>query len=48
LFLFVFAFDSPGPDLNTAEQKAILREQFGDGYWECPRVLSELDRTENL
>src|SRR5215469_2588577 len=48
LFLFVFAFDSPGADLNTAEQKAILREQFGDGSWECPRVLSELDRTENL
>jgi 2-polyprenyl-6-methoxyphenol hydroxylase-like FAD-dependent oxidoreductase len=48
LFLFVFAFDSPGPDLNTAEQKAILREQFGDGSWECPCVLSELDRTENL
>ena len=48
LFLFVFAFDSPGPDLNTAEQKAILREQFGNGSWECPRVLSELDRTENL
>src|SRR5215471_16941525 len=49
LFLFVFAFDSSGPDLiNTAEQKAILREQFGDGSWECPRVLSELDRTESL
>jgi len=48
LFLFVFAFDSPGPDLNTAKQKAILREQFGDGSWECPRVLSELDRAENL
>ena len=48
LFLFVFAFDSTGPDLNTAEQKAILREQFRHGSWECPRVLSELDRTENL
>jgi 2-polyprenyl-6-methoxyphenol hydroxylase-like FAD-dependent oxidoreductase len=48
LFLFVFAFDSPGPDLNTAEQKAILRLQFGDGSWECPRVLSELDRAESL
>jgi 2-polyprenyl-6-methoxyphenol hydroxylase-like FAD-dependent oxidoreductase len=47
LFLFVFAFDSPA-DLNTAEQKAILREQFADGSRECPRVLSELDRTENL
>jgi 2-polyprenyl-6-methoxyphenol hydroxylase-like FAD-dependent oxidoreductase len=48
LFLFVFAFDSSGPDLKTAEQKAILWEQFGNGSWECQRVLSELDRTENL
>jgi 2-polyprenyl-6-methoxyphenol hydroxylase-like FAD-dependent oxidoreductase len=48
LFLFVFAFDSSGPDLDTAEQKAILREQFGDGSWECPPILRELDRTESL
>jgi 2-polyprenyl-6-methoxyphenol hydroxylase-like FAD-dependent oxidoreductase len=48
LFLFVFAFDSTGSDLDTAEQKAILREQFGDGSWECPRLLSVLDRTESL
>ena len=48
LFLFVFASDSSGPGLNTAEQKAVLRERFGDGSWECPRVLGELDRTESL
>jgi 2-polyprenyl-6-methoxyphenol hydroxylase-like FAD-dependent oxidoreductase len=48
LFLFIFAFDSRGPDLNAAQQRVMLREQFGDGSWECPRVLSELDRTENL
>jgi len=47
LFLFVFAFDSSGPDL-AAEQKAILRERFGDGSWECKRILGELDRTESL
>lgn len=29
LFLFVFAFDNSGPDLDRAEQKAMLREQFG-------------------
>jgi 2-polyprenyl-6-methoxyphenol hydroxylase-like FAD-dependent oxidoreductase len=48
LFLFVFAFDTSGPDLNSAQQKAILRERFGDGSWEYPRVLDELDRTESL
>ena len=48
LFLFVFAFDGTSQDLNTAEQKAILRERFGEGSWECPRVLAELDRIENL
>src|SRR5262249_20808860 len=38
LFLFVFAFDSSSLDLDTAEQKAILRERFG----ECTRILGEL------
>jgi 2-polyprenyl-6-methoxyphenol hydroxylase-like FAD-dependent oxidoreductase len=48
LFLFVFAFDRSIPILDQATQKAILRERFGDGTWECPRILDELDRTENL
>src|SRR6516165_3757533 len=48
LFLFVFAFDSSGANLDAAEQKAILRERFGDGCWECPRILGELERTESL
>jgi 2-polyprenyl-6-methoxyphenol hydroxylase-like FAD-dependent oxidoreductase len=48
LFLFVFASGSSGPGLNTAEQKAVLRERFGDGSWECPSILGELDRTESL
>jgi 2-polyprenyl-6-methoxyphenol hydroxylase-like FAD-dependent oxidoreductase len=48
LFLFVFAFDSSALDLDTGEQKAILRERFGDGSWECLRALGELDRTESL
>src|SRR5215469_3695723 len=48
LFLFVFAFDNPGPDLSMSEQKTILRKQFGDGSWEYPRIMGELDRTENL
>jgi 2-polyprenyl-6-methoxyphenol hydroxylase-like FAD-dependent oxidoreductase len=48
LFLFVFASDGSVPDLSRAEQKAILRERFGDGSRECPRVLGELDRAESL
>ena len=48
LFLFVFAFDRSGPVIDVATQKAILREQFGDGTWECPRILNELDRTKSL
>jgi len=48
LFLFVFNFDGLDHEPNTAEQKAILRERFRDEYWESPRVLAELDRTESL
>jgi 2-polyprenyl-6-methoxyphenol hydroxylase-like FAD-dependent oxidoreductase len=48
LFLFVFAFDRSVPVFAVATQKAILREQFGDGTWECSRILDELDRTEDL
>lgn len=50
LFLFVvstkadIASEQPGP----AAQKAMLRESFGDGAWECSRILDELDRAQNL
>ena len=50
LFLFVFADDVvalPGM-FDLSAQKAILRERFGGGKWECPRILSELDRTQSL
>ncbi len=50
LFLFVFTHDhnsSPTmPDL--AAQKAMLREQFGRGGWECGQILPCLDRAEDL
>ena len=42
LFLFVFTETerlSPIADLSV--QKAILRERFNDGTWECPRILGE-------
>jgi 2-polyprenyl-6-methoxyphenol hydroxylase-like FAD-dependent oxidoreductase len=48
LFLFVFAFDRSVPVFDVATQKAILRDRFGDGTWECPRILDKLDRTESL
>jgi 2-polyprenyl-6-methoxyphenol hydroxylase-like FAD-dependent oxidoreductase len=48
LFLFVFTFDRSVPVLDAALQKAILCERFGDGEWECPRILDELARTESL
>jgi 2-polyprenyl-6-methoxyphenol hydroxylase-like FAD-dependent oxidoreductase len=46
LFLFVFAADvDPSPmRLDQPAQKT----RFGDGKWECARVLGELDRTQDL
>lgn len=50
LFLFVFAADvEPSPVmLDLQAQKALLRETFGEGKWECPRILDELTRTQDL
>jgi 2-polyprenyl-6-methoxyphenol hydroxylase-like FAD-dependent oxidoreductase len=49
LFLFVFTETrrlSPLVDLSA--RKAILRERFDDGTWECPHILGELDHTNEL
>ena len=50
LFLFVFAtdIDARSEKLDLPAQKAMLRMTFGDGKWESPRILSELDRTQEL
>lgn len=50
LFLFVFANDIEGASapLDVPAQKALLHSMFGDGLWECPRILDELDRTTDL
>jgi 2-polyprenyl-6-methoxyphenol hydroxylase-like FAD-dependent oxidoreductase len=49
LFLCVFAADIDRPVArDLVEQKAILRETFGRAQWECPRILGELDRVEDL
>ena len=50
LFLFVLAADVvPLPAmLDLKAQKALLRVRFGDGKWECSRILDELERTHDL
>lgn len=48
LFLFVFAVGSEPLPTAPDMQKEMLREIYGDGKWECPRILDELDRTDEL
>jgi len=48
LFLFVFAVDRDPLPTALLQQKAMLREKYGDGRWECPRILEELDRAREL
>jgi 2-polyprenyl-6-methoxyphenol hydroxylase-like FAD-dependent oxidoreductase len=50
LFLFVFASDPPSPPATSdpGTQKAILCAHFGDGGWECPRILDELAHAQDL
>jgi 2-polyprenyl-6-methoxyphenol hydroxylase-like FAD-dependent oxidoreductase len=48
LFLFVFAADSGSLPATPDAQKAMLRERYRDGEWECRRILQELDRTHEL
>ncbi|MBO0734260.1 MAG: FAD-binding domain [Methylocapsa sp.] len=48
--LFLFVFTAGGDPLPGALdlQKAMLRERYGEGRWECPRILDELDRAQEL
>jgi 2-polyprenyl-6-methoxyphenol hydroxylase-like FAD-dependent oxidoreductase len=48
LFLFVFVADSGVPPVRLDEQKAMLRQHYRDAKWECPRILAELDATNDL
>ena len=50
LFLFVFAVPGPGGSLPVTldQQKTMLRDIYGGGGWECPHILEELDRTDEL
>ena len=48
LFLFVFAADREALPAMLEQQKAMMRETYRDGKWECPRILDKLDRTQQL
>jgi 2-polyprenyl-6-methoxyphenol hydroxylase-like FAD-dependent oxidoreductase len=39
----------PGPPpTNVIERKAVLREVFGDGGWECPQILAGMDHVRDV
>jgi 2-polyprenyl-6-methoxyphenol hydroxylase-like FAD-dependent oxidoreductase len=49
LFLFVFVQDPTAPATpDLASQKATLCELYSGGRWECPQILAELDRADEL
>ena len=48
LFLFVFATSRPELPATLEAQKALLRDVYGQGGWECRTILSELDGTSEL
>jgi 2-polyprenyl-6-methoxyphenol hydroxylase-like FAD-dependent oxidoreductase len=48
MFLFTFADPDPTSPVDLAGQKALLRERFANGGWECPRILDALEATPEL
>lgn len=50
LFLLVFAAEAGEvPDIHAADaHKAALHRVFGGGGWECPQILAEMDRSEEI
>jgi 2-polyprenyl-6-methoxyphenol hydroxylase-like FAD-dependent oxidoreductase len=48
LFLFVFTAGEGSAPLDLPGQKSLLRTRYGHGQWECPRILDELDRVQDL
>ena len=48
LFLFVFTADGDTLPERLDMQKAMLRQRYCDGEWECPRILGKLDGTREL
>ncbi len=48
LFLFVFSTEARELPSRLDLQKALLRERYHDAKWESPRVLDELEQTQEL
>jgi 2-polyprenyl-6-methoxyphenol hydroxylase-like FAD-dependent oxidoreductase len=49
LFLFVFTHEESSPTTPDLEaQKAMLRQRYGAGGWECAQILASLDRAGDL
>lgn len=48
LFLFVFASGADALPDTLADQKAVLQSLYGDGTWECSRILEELGGCRDL
>jgi 2-polyprenyl-6-methoxyphenol hydroxylase-like FAD-dependent oxidoreductase len=48
MFLFVFTADHGALPSTLTAQKEMLRDIYGDGKWECPQILAELDRADSL
>jgi 2-polyprenyl-6-methoxyphenol hydroxylase-like FAD-dependent oxidoreductase len=48
LFLFVFAADDGTLPATLDLQKQMLREKYRGSKWECPGILDELDRADDL
>lgn len=48
LFLFVFATGNEVLPDTLESQRSLLRTRYGDGKWECPKILEALDSTQEL
>jgi len=50
LFLFVFAIGSRQHivEHDAAAHKAVLREEFGNAGWECPKIVAALDSIDDV
>jgi 2-polyprenyl-6-methoxyphenol hydroxylase-like FAD-dependent oxidoreductase len=48
LFLFVFRSAATVDPGSLAARKAVLRREFADARWECPRILDAMEQVDDL
>jgi 2-polyprenyl-6-methoxyphenol hydroxylase-like FAD-dependent oxidoreductase len=48
LFLFVFVASGTDLPVTPQAQKALLRDLYGHGGWECGKILSQLEKADKL